>query len=124
VTLRRLAVMQWLGLVLGAVVWFTQHILGYGLTEAACDNAGQRWGISNDLWQALLMGVAASLVVAAEIAAFEVFRRTDDTTYEAEPPESRLRFFAIAALPANAIFLVIILLDGFAAIFTPACRGS
>ena len=121
-TLRRLAVLQWLGLVLGAVVWFAQHVAGYGVTEASCDSAG--FSIDNDLWQTIVTVAAAALVLAAEAAAVAVLLRTRDTSYEAEPPESRIRFFAIAAAAANAIFLMIVLLDGLASIFNVTCRQA
>ena len=37
---------------------------------------------------------------------------------------SRMRFFAIAAATANALFLVIVLLDGLGAILSVTCRGG
>jgi hypothetical protein len=124
VTVRRLAILQWVGLVLGAVVWAIQHVTGYGLTEAACNVAGGRWSINHDLWQVLVAAIAAGLVLTAEGAAVAVLHATSETSYEAEAPLGRLRFFAIAALAANAIFLMIIILDGIASVVNPACRGS
>jgi hypothetical protein len=122
VTLRRLAVLQWVGLVLGGVAWFAAHLTGWGLTEASCDSAG--FGIDHDLWQAVAMAAAAALVVGAEAAAVGVLLATRQTSYEAEAPEGRIRFVALAAVVANAIFLVIILLDALGAIFNVACRQA
>jgi hypothetical protein len=122
--LRRLAALQWLGLVLGGVVWFAGHIVGFGITEAECGRAGSAWGISNDVWQASLTAAAGALVLAAELAAVAVLVGTRGTSYEAEPPVSRMRFFAIAAATANALFLVIVLLDGLGAILSVTCRGG
>ena len=121
-TLRRLAALQWLGLLLGAAVWAVQHIVGWGTTEASCDSAGLN--VNNDLLQAVFMGVAGALIVAAAAAAVTVLLNTRDTSYEDEPPASRVRFFAIAALAADCIFLMIVLLDGFASIFDIACRQA
>jgi heme/copper-type cytochrome/quinol oxidase subunit 2 len=123
-TVRRLAVLQWVGLVLGAVVWAGQHLAGWGLTEATCDSGNVAWSIQHDLWQALLMAAAIALVLVAEAAAVAVFRETGGASYEDAAPLGRLRFFAIAAMAANVIFLMIILLDGLAAIFNVACRQA
>jgi hypothetical protein len=121
-TVRRLAAFQWLGLLLGAFVWFAQHVVGFGITQAECSAAGVRWGIGNDVWQAALLAASALLIAAAEGAAILVFLRTRESSYEAEPPTSRIRFFAIAAMVANAIFLMIVLLDGLASIVDVVCR--
>ena len=121
-TLRRLGVLQWLGLVLGALVWAVQHLVGYGITEATCDSAG--WDVHHDLWQGIATAAAAAFVVGAEAAAIAVLFATRGTSYDGAPPLGRLRFLAIAAAPANAIFLMIIALDGVGAIFNIACRQA
>ena len=121
-TLRRLGVLQWLGLLLGGTVWFAYHLGGYALTEASCDSVG--WSIDHDLWQIVGMVVAAAFVLAAQGAAIAVIRGTRGTSYEAEPPAARLRFVAIAAAAANVIFLMVILLDGLSAILNVACRQA
>jgi hypothetical protein len=130
-SLRLLGALQWIGLLLGAGVWAAQHAIGLGLTQAECGAGGSRWGISNDLWQGLAMGVAAGLVLVAEGAAILVFSQTrganfgdgppGEGRFNGELPQTRLHFFATAAMVANAIFLVIILLDGAAAIYNPVC---
>jgi hypothetical protein len=121
-TLRRLAVLQWVGLVLGGVAWFAAHIVGWGITEASCDSAG--FDIHHDLWQALAMAAAGALVIGAMAAAVAVLYGTRGTTYEEEPPLSRVRFLAIAAAAANLIFLMIILLDAVGSILNIACRQA
>ena len=123
-TIRRLAILQWVGLVLGAVVWAGQHLAGWGLTEVTCDSGTIPWSIQHDLWQALLMVAAIALVLVAEAAAVAVLRATRESSYEDSAPLGRLRFFAIAAVAANVIFLMIILLDGLAAILNVACRQA
>jgi hypothetical protein len=123
-TVRRLGILQWLGLLAGAAVWAAQHILGFGITQAECGLGGRHWGISNDVWQGALMGAASLVVAAAAAASISVIVRTQGTSYEEEPPIARMRFLAIAAVVGNAIFLMIILLDGFASIFNVACRQA
>jgi hypothetical protein len=115
-------VLQWVGLGLGGVVWFAAHIVGWGITEASCDSAG--FSIDHDLWQALTMSAAGALVLAAEAAAVRVLLGTRETSYEAAAPAGRVRFLALAAVVANALFLMIILLDALGAIFNVACRQA
>ncbi len=121
-SLRKLEILQWVGLLGGALVWAAQHVLGYGITEAECGAGGLHWGIQNDVWQGALMAAAAACVVAAELAAISVIVATRRSSYESPPVPGRVRFFAIAAAAANVIFLMIILLDGFAAILNVTCR--
>lgn len=122
--LRRLEILQWAGLLVGGLVWAAQHVVGYGVTEAVCGPGQTRFGISNDVWQASLMAAAAVVILGAQAAAVAVLFATRPSSYESEPPPGRIRFFAIAATVANAIFLMIVLLDGFASIFSVECRGS
>ena len=129
--LKLLGALQWVGLLLGAGVWAAQHAVGLGVTQAECSAGGAHWGISNDLWQGLTMGVAAGLVLVAATAAIFVFSQTRGANFGDGPagegrfggrlPQTRLHFFATAAIVSNAIFLMIILLDGTAAIYNPAC---
>ena len=121
---RTLEILQWLGLLVGALVWAAQHVVGFGVAEVQCSPGGAHFGISNDVWQASLMAVAAVAIVGAEAAAVTVFFATRPTSYEAEPPPSRIRFFAIAAMVANVIFLMIVLLNGVGSIVNIPCRQS
>ena len=121
-SVRKLEILQWFGLLGGALVWTAQHVVGYGITEAECGAGGLHWGIQNDVWQGALTAAAVACVVAAELAAITVIVATRRSSYESPPPPGRVRFFAIAAAVANVIFLMIILLDGFAAILNVTCR--
>jgi hypothetical protein len=132
---RSLGILQWVGLLLGAGVWLGQHFVGYNVAEADCRPGSAHWGISNDLWQGVLMAAALALVAAAELSAIAVFRRTrgadygdgppeDDTRFGGALPYSRLHFFATASMLANVLFALIILLDGIATIANINCRQS
>jgi hypothetical protein len=99
-------------------------VIGYGVTEAVCGPGNAQFNINNDVWQASLMAAAVIVILGAEAAALTVFVATRSLSYESAPAPGRIRFFAIAAMAANAIFLMIVLLDGFAAIFSVECRGS
>jgi hypothetical protein len=124
VTVRRLAVLQWLGLLLGAALWGTAHIVGYGITEADCSRGSSGWGISLDLWEGLVLGIAGSLVLVSAASAAAVVIGTRETSYEAAPPIGRMRFFAIAALVADSIFLVMIVLYAVGTMANVACRQA
>jgi cytochrome bd-type quinol oxidase subunit 2 len=123
-TTRQLAALQWFGLLAGALAWAVQHVVGFGLTQATCSIGGRGWNISHDFWQGLLMGVTAVVILVSLGAAVLVLRRTEGVTYEDAPPEGRIRFFAIAAIPINVLVLMIVLLDGTAAIVNQTCRQA
>ena len=122
--MRRLAVLQWLGLFLGAALWGAAHILGYGITEADCSRGSAGWGISLDLWEGLVTAIAAALALTSALAAAAVVVGTRETSYEAAPPVGRMRFFAIAALIADAIFLAIIVLYAVGVTAGVPCRQA
>jgi len=120
-SVRRLGVAQWIGVLVAPLVWAAQHVLGYGIVTAQCgDGRVTRTGVSSTVWELALLGLAALLVVAAEAAAVAVFVATKGEDAE----ESRLHFFAVAAMVANTLFLAIILMDGLASGLEKACVGS
>jgi hypothetical protein len=121
-TLKRLEILQWTGLLLGGLAFAFAHVVGYGITEAQCNAGGLRWGISSDTWELAALGAAAAFVVVAELAAALVVAHTRGESYEGAPPPGRVRFFAIAAVAANLIFLTIIVLDALGEVFNVACR--
>ncbi len=121
-TLRRLEILQWTGLLLGALAFTAAHVVGYGITEAECNSAGLRWEISNDMWELIALGVSAGFVLLSELAAATVVLRTREESYESPPPPGRVRFLAIAAVAANLIFLTIIVLDALGSVLNVACR--
>jgi hypothetical protein len=132
--IERLAVLQWIGLLLGAVTWTLAHLIGIGVTQAECNAVGtELWHLSNPAWQAPIMITSAVLILAAEVCAVTVFAQTRGLDFgdgPAEPSEkherrrTRIHFFSAAAMVANAIFLMIVLLDGAANLADIACRQS
>jgi hypothetical protein len=121
---RRLEVLQWLGLFVGASLWAAAHVVGFGISEARCSAAGSSWGIHFDLWEVVVTAVAGVLVLSAALAAGAVVAGTSGWSYEEGPPEGRIRFFAIAALAANAIFLVMIVLYAVGTTVNIPCRQA
>jgi hypothetical protein len=121
-TLQRLNALQWFGLLAGGLAFAAAHILGYGTTLAECNPGTANWGISHVVWEVVLLGTAAALVVVAETASIAVLLGTRDTTYESEPPPSRIRFLAIAAAIANVLFFMVVILDLVSTISHTVCR--
>jgi hypothetical protein len=125
VTIRQLSVLQWLGFLVGGGIWAAHLVAGYGLTESRCDRGAVATGTSLDALQGTIMGAAIFVILLAEAAAVTVLVRTRGVRYdEDEPPLSRVRFFAIAAVLANLLFLAIVILSGTATIVNEACRQS
>lgn len=121
-SLRRLEILQWTGLLLGALAFAAAHVVGFGISQAECGAPGRHWGISNDVWLGAGLGAAALCVLLAEAAATVVVFRTREESYESPPVPGRVRFLAIAAVAANLIFLVIIVLDAVGTILNVTCR--
>ena len=132
--LRRLGIVQWIGVVVAPLAWALQHVVGYGIAQARCSIGGEHWGISNSVWELALLACAASLVLLSEAAAIAVFRETREVNYGDGPPGdgrwdgrlpyTRLHFFATAAMVANVLFLAALLMDGLASALEKACVGS
>lgn len=132
--LRRLGIVQWVGVVVAPVAWTLQHVVGFGIAQARCSIGGEHWGISNTVWELSVLAVAAALVLVSEAAAVAVFRATREANFGDGPagdgrwggalPYTRLHFFATAAMVANVLFLAILLMDGFASALEKACVGS
>lgn len=133
-TLRQLSVVQWVGVMLAPLAWTGQHIVGYGVGEARCNQAVTSWGIAYDTWQLALVAAGGLLVLVSEAAAVAVFLATREANYGDGPPEdgrwggavpyTRLHFFATAAMVANVLFFAVVLMDGFAGVFDTLCAQS
>jgi len=121
-TVKRLSRLQWFGLFGGAVMLAAGHILGIGLTYAECNVGGARWGIPNDPWEMAILLTAAFVMVLAAAASATIIAQTQGTSYDDDPPLSRIRFFAIAALLANVLFTIIMILDLVGNVFNVVCR--
>jgi hypothetical protein len=119
-TRRRLEILQWYGLFGGALAWTTQHVVGYFASQAGCTHAG----LHPTVWQVALGLGAGAAVLAAEAAAYAVYRATSNVEGDAAGPAVRLRFFATAALLGNALFLMIVILDAVGSVAELPCRGS
>lgn len=119
----RLELLQWYALLAGPWLWATQHVLEFGMTNAHCSLPVASWNVPAIWLNALITAVCGAGVVAAELAAFVVFRATEHTAEYAPGPYGRMRFFAQAALLGNVLFLVIVALDATGA-FYHGCNSA
>lgn len=123
-SIRRLELLQWTGFLAGGITWFAVFVAGAGVSVAACNPASRRFGIPYDPLETGLTVFAAVCILGAEVAAIAVYRAVRRAADQDPPPEARLRFFAIAAMAGNVLFLVVILLSGIATIVLPECHQA
>lgn len=119
--MRRLEILQWTGLLLGAAMWGAAHIVGYGTTEASCNGAAPVFDIDFHLWQGLINGLSGLVSLGAALAATAVIVLTRDVSYEDDPPVGRIRFFALAALIANVLFIMMVVLYAVGSLANSPC---
>lgn len=113
----RLELLQWYALFAGPWMWATQHVLEFGMTNAHCSLPVATWNVPAVWLNVLITAVCGTAVVAAEAAAFVVYRETSKVEGYAPGPYGRMKFFAQAALLGNVLFIVIVALDATGAFY-------
>jgi len=116
----RLEVLQWYALLGGALAWTAEHVLGFFVSDGGCSGRVAHAA----LWGGVLTGFGVLAVVAAQAAAIVVYRATSGVGHDAPGPEGRLRFFAVAALVGNVLFLMLVGLDGLGSLTHLPCVQS
>jgi Na+/H+-dicarboxylate symporter len=110
--------------VLGApAAWVTQFGISYWVTEADCSVAGERWGISTDVWVVVLTAIALAVGLTAGWVALSLFRASREADLSDDPPAGRTHFFAWVGLAVTPLFLAIIILNCIGAL-TQGCTQS
>lgn len=113
----------WFGLLGAPAAWTLQHIAGYALTEASCNEAARAgWDIHLDAWTIALTAGGFLVALAATVAAIGSWRSTRDAG--TDPPGARRHFLAIVAVTIAPLFICIMLMSGLGTVFLPACRQS
>jgi hypothetical protein len=120
----RLELLQWFALFGGPLAWTVQHVVGYGIADAGCSAVGTQWDFHTAALQIALSTATGVVVLAAEAAAFVVFRQTRDVDQYAPGPNGRIRFLAQAALLGNVLFFVIVVLDGVGTVYHLPCHQA
>jgi hypothetical protein len=123
-TRTRLELLQWFSLFAGPLAWATEHVVGFGISDASCHVAGAQWGLDASLLQTVLALLVGVVVVAAWLAALVTFRETRTVDKDEPGPLGRIHFFAQAALLGNILFFVIVVLDGVATVHDLPCHQS
>jgi|1186.fasta_scaffold15417_2 hypothetical protein len=123
-TRARLELLQWFGLLGGALAWATQQVVGYGIADSACDVAGSQWGLDAATLQTVAAIIAGIIVLAAWGASFLAFRETQEIDADAPGPAGRIHFFAQAALLGNVLFFVIVVLSGVSTVYHLPCHQA
>jgi hypothetical protein len=112
--------LQWYAILGAPLAWTAQLVLGFGLTEAACGPAGQRWGIGLDAWEGLIFALAAALAAGGWAAAAALHRAVGRG--EITDANGRVRFISTIGLAIGAIFLALILYTGTGVLSAEGCR--
>jgi len=123
-TRTRLELLQWFALLGGPLAWAAQHVVAFGISDAGCSVAGRQWDLHVALLQIVIAVALGAVVVAAEGAAFLVFRATKDVDKDAPAPQGRLHFFAQAALLGNVLFFVIVVLNTVGTVYDLPCSQA
>jgi hypothetical protein len=123
-TRSRLELLQWFALFGGPLAWATEHVVGFWITDAACNVAGAQWDLDPAVLQTVLAVLVGLVVIAAWLASFIVFRNTRTVDYDAAGPLGRIHFFAQAGLLGNVLFFVIVVLDGVGTVHDLPCHPS
>jgi hypothetical protein len=121
-TLRRLELLQWFGLLGAPLAWTVQLVVGFGAADANCSRAGSQWGIDVQTWEITLTAAAATVAVCAEVSALTLFRELRDVEDDAPGPRGRLHFFSVASLIGNVLFMGLIALTAFGVLSHQGCR--
>jgi hypothetical protein len=120
----RLELLQWYALFGGALAWAGSHVLGYFVAVGGCDAAVAYWHVNISGWEVLIQVLALAGVLAAEAAAFAVYRATETVDKDAAGPDGRMHFFAQAALLGNVLFFMLVLLDATGVLIHTNCGLS
>jgi ABC-type antimicrobial peptide transport system permease subunit len=54
-------------LLAGPLAWTAQLVVGYGIGDAACSKAGERWGVDSQSGEAILTAIAVALTLGAGV---------------------------------------------------------
>jgi hypothetical protein len=121
--MRRIELLQWFGFAGAGLVWAAQLVLGFWTTQARCSPGGGG-GLPHDPTQLALLAGGVVVALAAEWAAVTVYLETSPADADDPPPDGRRHFLASAAVVANLLFLVGIVLSGIAVTAGALCRQA
>jgi hypothetical protein len=125
---RRRELLTWFGLLGAPLAWTLQFLFGFTVSEAACNEAGTRWGVAVDGLTLAATIVAAAVAVLAGLAALATFRETRGARGEGgadeTPPLGRVHFLATVGVAVTPLFLFIIVMNGVGVLVLTNCHQS
>ena len=113
---------MWLGLFAAPVAWAGTHVIGWGVSEANCEVAGQQWGIAFDTWEWAMLALPTALAVAGIAGSVLTYRQVKGTDNDEVPPDGRIWLLAISGMVLSPLLLVIILLTHVGALLLGQCH--
>lgn len=113
----------WFALLGAPTAWTLQHVTGFGLTVASCEEVGKTaWHISLDLWTIVASAITLGVGLAGVAASLLSLRRTRDAG--TEPPGARLRFLALISATVAPLVLCIIVMSAAGVVLISDCVQS
>ena len=106
------------GLLAAPLAWAGQLVAGYQLGDARCSVAGMRWGFDSEAGEAAVLGVALAVAVGGLAVSWWLERSAG------RDARGRVAFMAGGGIFVSAIFLVLILMGGIAALSIEHCRPA
>jgi hypothetical protein len=119
---KRIRRLLWFGLLGPPLAWAVQFVLGYGVTEAACEPGRVEPHVN--AWTVSLTAVATIVTVLGGLAAVAVFRGTRSEELDGPPPGGRIYFMSIVAMTITPLFLFIIVMNGVGVLVLEKCHQS
>jgi hypothetical protein len=124
-TFRR-ELLTWFGTLGAPFAWTLQFLVGFSLAEAACNEAGTRWGVPVDGATIAATAAAAAVAILAGLSALVMFRETRHARgkggAEEKPPLGRVHFLATVGVVISPLFLFIILMNGVGVVVLSNCQ--
>lgn len=116
---RSVHLLAWFGWTGAPLAWAALHVIGFGLTQAACNGPGRDVPVDG-----LAIGTTvlfALIAVAALISALLAFRATNGAE---ELPGERVHFMAVVGLAISPLFLAIIVMAGIGTVVLENCHQA
>jgi hypothetical protein len=124
----RRELLTWFGVLGAPFAWTLQFLFGFTVSEAACNEAGTRWGVAVDGLTVAATAAAAAVAVLAGLSAVAVFRETRQAEGEGgaqeKPQLGRVHFLATVGVAISPLFLFIIVMNGVGVAVLANCHQS
>ena len=118
----RLELLQWYALFGGSLAWAAQHVASFAIGDAGCHVVDRQWGLPLATLQTFVCVAAILLILAAEAAAYVVYRETSAATKDSPGPAGRMHFFAQASLVGNVLMLALVALQFAGTLYHLPCH--